>query len=149
MWEYRAQIVLRWLSHENAEPQPLDGGPRILSLWRKNSAETAGSEANKCLLREKREKIGVEKAQMRQAGRGAQRDREQEQEKMKATRALEVLLKHLGGGGDPPTLSVGMYIGTTTTEKSMEILPKLKTERPYDPAILLQGTYLKKKPKTH
>ena len=33
-----------------------------MSLWRKNSAETEDSEANKCLLREKREKLGVEKA---------------------------------------------------------------------------------------
>ena len=47
---------------------------------------------------------------MRQAGRGAQRDREQEQEKMKATRALEVLLKHLGGGGRPSRLPLANHL---------------------------------------
>ena len=34
------------------------------------SKETEGSEANKCLLRKKREKIGVEKAQAGSGGEG-------------------------------------------------------------------------------
>ena len=33
-----------------------------MSLWRKNEGETEDREGNKCLLRGKREQVGVEKA---------------------------------------------------------------------------------------
>ena len=46
--------------------------------------------------------------------------------------------------GKPPTLLVGMKIGTATMENSMEVLKKLKGELPYDPAIPLLGIYLEK-----
>ena len=36
---------------------------------------------------------------------------------------------------NPPNLLMGMYIGAATMQNSMEV--PLKTELPYDPAILL------------
>ena len=55
------------------------------------SKETESSEAHKCLLREKREKIGGEKAQVGSSGGGG-RDRQRERaRKKKATWALEVV----------------------------------------------------------
>ena len=36
---------------------------------------------------------------------------------------------------------VGMYLGTTTMESSMEVLRKLNTELLHDPAIPLLGIY--------
>ena len=41
----------------------------------------------------------------------------------------------------PPTLLLGMEIGTTTMENSMGFLRKLNIELPYDPAISLLGIY--------
>ena len=43
------------------------------------------------------------------------------------------------GYGNPLTLFLGIYIGTATTENSMEIPQKL--EFPYDPVIPLLGIY--------
>ena len=37
--------------------------------------------------------------------------------------------------GNPPTLLVGIYVGATTMENSMEIPQKTKMELLYDPAI--------------
>ena len=45
---------------------------------------------------------------------------------------------------NPHALLVGMQIGATTVENSMEVSQKNKTEPPYDPAIPLLGIYLKK-----
>ena len=44
----------------------------------------------------------------------------------------------------PPTLLVGMYIGTATMENSMKGPQRTKIELPYDPAIALLGIYLDK-----
>ena len=38
---------------------------------------------------------------------------------------------------------MGMQTGATTVENSMDFLKKLKTEQPFDPAILLLGLYPK------
>ena len=46
--------------------------------------------------------------------------------------------------GNPPTLLVGMYIGATTMENSMEFSQKTKLELPYDPAIPLLDICLEK-----
>ena len=46
---------------------------------------------------------------------------------------------------NPPTLFEGVWIGATTMENSMEVPQKLKTELPYDPAILLLGIYVDKR----
>ena len=46
------------------------------------------------------------------------------------------------GKGTSSALLVGMHIGAATAEKFF--LKKLKMELPYDPAILLLGTYPKK-----
>ena len=54
------------------------------------------------------------------------------------------MLERVWRKGKPPTLLVGMKIGTATTENSMEVLKKLKEELPYDPAIPLLGMYLEK-----
>ena len=43
--------------------------------------------------------------------------------------------------GNPLALLVGMQTGAATLENSMEVLKKLKTELPYDPAIALLGVY--------
>ena len=45
--------------------------------------------------------------------------------------------------GFPPTLLVGMQVGTATLENSMEVPQKVKIELPYDPAIALLGIYPK------
>ena len=45
--------------------------------------------------------------------------------------------------GNPPTLLVGMQVGTATLENSVEVLRKLKIELPCDPAIALLGVYPK------
>ena len=45
--------------------------------------------------------------------------------------------------GNPSTLLVGMQTGAATVENSMDFLKKLKTEQPFDPAILLLGLYPK------
>ena len=37
---------------------------------------------------------------------------------------------------------MGMQIGTTTMENSIEVLKELKIELPYDPAVPLLGVYL-------
>ena len=37
---------------------------------------------------------------------------------------------------------MGMQIGTTTMENSIEVLKELKIELPYDPAVPLLGMYL-------
>ena len=42
------------------------------------------------------------------------------------------------------TLLVGKYIGAATIENSTKVLRSLRTELPYDPAILLLGIYPKK-----
>ena len=44
----------------------------------------------------------------------------------------------------PPTLLVGIYIGTATRKTIGRLLKKLKIELPYDPAVLLLSIYLKK-----
>ena len=41
--------------------------------------------------------------------------------------------------GNTPALLVGMQLGAGTVESSTELLKKLKTELPYDPAIPLLG----------
>ena len=41
--------------------------------------------------------------------------------------------------GNPPTLLVGIQIGTTILENSMEILKDLKVELSYEPVIPLLG----------
>ena len=47
------------------------------------------------------------------------------------------MLERLWRKGNPPTLLVGMKIGTITMENNMEVLlKKLKIELPYDPAIV-------------
>ena len=46
--------------------------------------------------------------------------------------------------GNPFALLVGMKIHAATVESSMELPQKIKTELPYDPAILHLGIYLKK-----
>ena len=51
--------------------------------------------------------------------------------------------------GNPPTLLVGMYIGTASVENSTEGPSKLKIELPYNPAIPLLGIYPGKKKKKH
>ena len=43
----------------------------------------------------------------------------------------------------PPTLLMGMQVGTTTLEYSVEVLKKLKIQLPYDPAIALLAIYPK------
>ena len=45
---------------------------------------------------------------------------------------------------NPPTLLLGMSVGTATMENSMRFLKKLKIDLPYDPAIPLLGIYLEK-----
>ena len=42
------------------------------------------------------------------------------------------------------TLLVGMWIGTATIEKSMEVPQKTKIKQPYDPVISLLAMYLEK-----
>ena len=44
------------------------------------------------------------------------------------------------GKGNPPTLLVGMSVSTPTREKIMEVLKKLHTEVPSEPAIPYLGT---------
>ena len=46
--------------------------------------------------------------------------------------------------GNPYTLLEGMWVGTATFEKSIEVLKKLKIELPVDPAMLLLDIYPKK-----
>ena len=46
-----------------------------------------------------------------------------------------------GEKGTLPTLLVGMQIGATTMENSMEVIEKLKIDLPYDPAMPLLGMY--------
>ena len=46
--------------------------------------------------------------------------------------------------GKSLTLLVGMSIGTAAMENNMQVLKKLKLELPYDPAIPLLVTYMKK-----
>ena len=48
------------------------------------------------------------------------------------------------GKGNPPILLVGMKIGITTRENSMEILSTLKIKLLYVPSIPLLGNYLEK-----
>ena len=50
---------------------------------------------------------------------------------------------------DPPTLLVGMWIGTTTMEDSMEIPLKPELDLPYDPAFPLLGLYPEKTMRKH
>ena len=45
---------------------------------------------------------------------------------------------------NPPTLLLGMSVGTATMENSMRFLKKLKIELSYDPGIPLLGTYPEK-----
>ena len=45
--------------------------------------------------------------------------------------------------GNSCALLVGMQTGAATVENSMDFLKKLKTEQPFDPAILLLGLYPK------
>ena len=54
------------------------------------------------------------------------------------------MLERVHRKGNPPTLLMGMLIGNSTMQSSMEIPYKLKTELPYDLAILLLGTYPQK-----
>ena len=42
---------------------------------------------------------------------------------------------------NPPTLLVGMYVGTATTENSVEAPQNCHIELPYDPAVPLLGIY--------
>ena len=44
--------------------------------------------------------------------------------------------------GNLPALLVGMWIGTATMEKSMEVPQKTKIKQPYDPVISLLAIYL-------
>ena len=50
------------------------------------------------------------------------------------------MLERMWRKGNPPTLFVGMQISAATMENS-SFLKNLKTELPYDPAILLLGIY--------
>jgi len=45
---------------------------------------------------------------------------------------------------NPCTLLVGMQTGAAAVENSMEVPQTIKSRIPYDPAIPLLGTYLKK-----
>ena len=54
------------------------------------------------------------------------------------------MLERVCRKGNPPTLLVGMDIGTSTMENSMRFLKKLQIELLYDPAIILLGKYLEK-----
>ena len=54
------------------------------------------------------------------------------------------MLEKVWRKGNPPTSMVGMYIGITTMENSMEVPQKANIELPYDPAIPLLGVYLDK-----
>ena len=45
--------------------------------------------------------------------------------------------------GNPLTLLVGMQTSTATMENSVEVLKKLETELPYNPAIPLLGIHIK------
>ena len=54
------------------------------------------------------------------------------------------MLARMWGKGNPHALLVGMQTGAATVESSMELPQKIKTELPYDPAILHLGIYLKK-----
>ena len=51
------------------------------------------------------------------------------------------MLERVWRKGYPPTLLLGMQIGTTTMENNMEIPQKLNIELPYDPANPLLGIY--------
>ena len=53
------------------------------------------------------------------------------------------MLERVWKEGDPPTLLVGMQIGSATMENSMEV-PWKVLELPYDPAIPLLGLYPEK-----
>ena len=59
----------------------------------------------------------------------------------KMTRKKQQLLERMWRKGIPPTLLVGMQVGTETLENSGRSLKKLKIELPYDPAITLVGIY--------
>ena len=52
------------------------------------------------------------------------------------------MLERLCRKGNSPTWFVGMFIGTTTMEYSMEVSQKTKYKKlPYDPVILFLGVY--------
>jgi len=51
------------------------------------------------------------------------------------------MLERVWRKGNPPTLLVGMKIGTATVENRWKFLKKLKIEKPYDPEIPLLGIY--------
>ena len=53
------------------------------------------------------------------------------------------MLERMWRKGIPPTLMVGMQVGTTLWKTVWRSLKKLKIELPYDPAIALLGIYLK------
>ena len=50
--------------------------------------------------------------------------------------------------GNACPLFLGVQLGAATTENSMEVPQKLKTERPYDPAVPLLGIHISRKTKT-
>ena len=51
------------------------------------------------------------------------------------------MLERMWSKAIPPTLLVGMQVGTATLEKSVKVPQKV--ELPYDPAIALLGIYSK------
>ena len=54
------------------------------------------------------------------------------------------MLERVWRKGNPLILLVGMQTSTATMENSVEILKKLETELPYDPAIPLLGIHTEK-----
>ena len=53
------------------------------------------------------------------------------------------MLERVWRKGNPLTLLVGMQTSTATMENSVEVLKKLETELPYNPAIPLLGIHIK------
>ena len=54
------------------------------------------------------------------------------------------MLERVWREGNPPTLLVGIYIGTTIMENVWTSVKRLQTELPCDPVIPFLGTYLEK-----
>ena len=55
----------------------------------------------------------------------------------------QLMLERVWRKGNPLTLLVGMQTSTATMENSVEVLKKLETELPYNPAIPLLGIHIK------
>ena len=63
---------------------------------------------------------------------------------MAIIKSKQQMLERVWRKGNPPSLLVGMYIGTTTVENSTEVTQKT-IEVPYDPAIPLLDIYIQTK----